>query len=197
MTQTRSDRRGGYGPAWLWSAGLTCALIAIAVSQLYRPWGFQSERGGAEGHQGWVFVWIATGQSRGEWGGDYGIGWRPSFPELLADAAKFQWSWIPSFHSGEYWANTNRSRFGGLVFPAYQIHLPLYSPILIGLLISGLLGVRTWRRRGDQGRTGMCRSCGYNLTGNTSGRCPECGAEILKPKAAGANEAGGGNATDV
>lgn len=24
-----------------------------------------------------------------------------------------------------------------------------------------------------------CRSCGYDLTGNTSGRCPECGLEIL------------------
>ena len=23
-----------------------------------------------------------------------------------------------------------------------------------------------------------CRNCGYNLTGNTSGRCPECGAEV-------------------
>lgn len=23
---------------------------------------------------------------------------------------------------------------------------------------------------------GLCQNCGYNLTGNTSGRCPECGA---------------------
>jgi len=25
----------------------------------------------------------------------------------------------------------------------------------------------------------QCHACGYNLTGNTSGRCPECGSEIL------------------
>ena len=25
---------------------------------------------------------------------------------------------------------------------------------------------------------GCCRRCGYNLTGNLSGRCPECGKEI-------------------
>lgn len=26
----------------------------------------------------------------------------------------------------------------------------------------------------------LCRSCGYNLTGNVSGRCPECGSEIRR-----------------
>jgi hypothetical protein len=25
---------------------------------------------------------------------------------------------------------------------------------------------------------GFCRACGYNLTGNVSGRCPECGTPI-------------------
>ena len=26
-----------------------------------------------------------------------------------------------------------------------------------------------------------CRECGYNLTGNVSGVCPECGTEIEQP----------------
>jgi hypothetical protein len=29
--------------------------------------------------------------------------------------------------------------------------------------------------RAPQGETGLCTNCGYNLTGNESGRCPECG----------------------
>lgn len=33
-------------------------------------------------------------------------------------------------------------------------------------------GVRRWRRRR---RKGFCVKCGYNLTGNVSGICPECG----------------------
>lgn len=33
-----------------------------------------------------------------------------------------------------------------------------------------------WRRR----RMGMCLSCGYDLTGNESGTCPECGIEIAE-----------------
>ena len=33
---------------------------------------------------------------------------------------------------------------------------------------------RLWRRR----RQGLCLSCGYNLTGNTSGTCSECGEKM-------------------
>lgn len=34
--------------------------------------------------------------------------------------------------------------------------------------------LRRWRRR----RWGMCLRCGYDLTGNESGVCPECGGDI-------------------
>ena len=27
---------------------------------------------------------------------------------------------------------------------------------------------------------GLCMACGYDLTANKSGTCPECGAEIVK-----------------
>ena len=37
--------------------------------------------------------------------------------------------------------------------------------------------VRRWRRR----RKGWCLSCGYDLTGNVSGVCPECGTEVKQP----------------
>lgn len=32
-----------------------------------------------------------------------------------------------------------------------------------------------WRRDRCRRRPGRCRKCNYNLTGNTSGVCPECG----------------------
>ncbi|MHC4698780.1 MAG: hypothetical protein ACYTFA_18780, partial [Planctomycetota bacterium] len=36
--------------------------------------------------------------------------------------------------------------------------------------------IRRWYRL----RMGWCIFCGYNLTGNLSGRCPECGARVEK-----------------
>ena len=44
----------------------------------------------------------------------------------------------------------------------------------ICVCVAGL--VRRKRRR-----RGCCIKCGYDLTGNTSGVCPECGVEITKP----------------
>lgn len=47
-------------------------------------------------------------------------------------------------------------------------------PFLIGALLSVLLlgQIRVWRRLMT---VGVCRGCGYDLTGNVSGVCPECG----------------------
>ena len=54
-----------------------------------------------------------------------------------------------------------------------QLALPLWIP----LLLIGAPTVILWRndRRYPPGH---CRKCGYNLTGNVSGICPECGTPI-------------------
>ncbi len=56
-------------------------------------------------------------------------------------------------------------------------HLPAAVPLWLPL---GLLGIPTallWWLDGPP-RPGHCQNCGYNLTGNTSGRCPECGERV-------------------
>ena len=35
------------------------------------------------------------------------------------------------------------------------------------------------RARSLRHRAALCANCGYDLTGNTSGRCPECGAQLV------------------
>jgi hypothetical protein len=59
----------------------------------------------------------------------------------------------------------------------YFVFLPLWMPFVLfapypAFVLARLLRKRTpaWRRR-----HGLCARCGYDLTGNTSGVCPECG----------------------
>ena len=42
--------------------------------------------------------------------------------------------------------------------------------------ITWLLAVRPRQRRTYRHVRGLCQACGYNLKGNASGVCPECGA---------------------
>lgn len=51
----------------------------------------------------------------------------------------------------------------------------------IGLVVNTVLvslAVLLRRRLYPIYPSGHCQRCGYNLTGNVSGRCPECGAEV-------------------
>ena len=55
--------------------------------------------------------------------------------------------------------------------PAWFLFILLASYPTIALIRGPL---RRWRWR----RKGLCTKCNYNLTGNTSGVCPECGNEF-------------------
>lgn len=62
---------------------------------------------------------------------------------------------------------------------AYSVRLPLWVPGLVCLLWLGyLLG------RGGRYQSGQCQDCGYNLRGNVSGVCPECGERVAPAAAA-------------
>ncbi len=52
-------------------------------------------------------------------------------------------------------------------------------PLWILLLSSGLAALILWYRHRPP-KPGYCAVCGYNLTGNMSGVCPECGTEITQ-----------------
>ena len=56
----------------------------------------------------------------------------------------------------------------------WVVVFPLWIPLLIVIVPTAIL----WHR--DPGRVlpGHCRKCGYDLTGNVSGRCPECGKAV-------------------
>ena len=59
--------------------------------------------------------------------------------------------------------------------PTYRgIVLPLWVPCVVILIPSGIL----WWKRHEHLNAGHCRICEYNLKGNVSGQCPECGTMI-------------------
>ena len=71
---------------------------------------------------------------------------------------------------------SDQSDFGGALFACN--FLPSAGLIVFGVL-HGILRVIDYRRA-RRAETGFCVECGYNLTGNVSGGCPECGTEITE-----------------
>lgn len=73
--------------------------------------------------------------------------------------------------------------------PSWTPHAPtideyIEADIAAGVTISLMLLLPVWAAyRFDQWRKrasqpGVCRKCGYDLTGNVSGVCPECGEKV-------------------
>ncbi len=59
-----------------------------------------------------------------------------------------------------------------------MLSIPAWTLITVFVAVPcSLLVFRIWRRRWRTKR-GCCVACGYNLAGNTTGRCPECGAVV-------------------
>jgi hypothetical protein len=49
------------------------------------------------------------------------------------------------------------------------------NPFWIPVIVTGVATLLCWKIRRRRFAPGHCQACGYNLTGNVSGRCPECG----------------------
>jgi len=59
--------------------------------------------------------------------------------------------------------------------PIYAFIFPYWPFVLAGLPLPAFRFIRKRHRRTNPGH---CPACNYNLTGNTSGVCPECGTAI-------------------
>ena len=99
------------------------------------------------------------------------------FPENLWP----RWDIVPAYAPGR--ADVIRSRYIGIILP-YWVVLAVALPLPVFWTIRH-------RRRVRRRELLLCRFCGYNLTGNTSGMCPECGAACKAASPAGASPAAG------
>lgn len=57
----------------------------------------------------------------------------------------------------------------------YEFKVPWWVAIVIPLILPAFVGVQRYRHRTKRGH---CSKCRYDLMGNTSGLCPECGTSI-------------------
>lgn len=55
------------------------------------------------------------------------------------------------------------------------VEIPLWLLLFVCALPAAAIWIRGWQTNEPQ-----CDRCGYNLTGNLSGRCPECGTQVQK-----------------
>jgi hypothetical protein len=133
---------------------------------------------------GIVALWCATGVWWVAWGNDHdadirlacgsltiNIGRKPSVFEkwTCAKGLEFGTAYEPGLSLGDLpWLWTFDQPWSVMgELPLWLVCPPL---ALLVLLVSSL---RRRSKRGD-----FCLKCGYNLAGNVSGRCPECGSAV-------------------
>ena len=68
------------------------------------------------------------------------------------------WEWNLFAHSSSDW----------------MVFMPLWAPVVL----AGVVMTWMWRRHHTLRPTGSCAHCGYDLRGNASGVCPECGQRV-------------------
>ncbi len=77
----------------------------------------------------------------------------------------------------------NRIAFPGVKWTTYllfgarhnSLAISLWPPFALFAIYPVIAFTRGPLRRHRRRRRGLCLQCGYNLTGNVTGRCPECG----------------------
>jgi len=67
---------------------------------------------------------------------------------------------------------------GPVISTVHMVVIPLWLPTAFVGALTALL----WRRDRRRVPLGRCEWCGYDLTKNESGRCPECGVGISAPR---------------
>ncbi len=138
-------------------------------------------------------LWLSFGQLFVQWP-DYAGQVDPEALAVLDENDSEEMSWEVDW-ANEYWSDYLTSgsqyvRYCGFVWPyvghrdafrsgclgfpdAFVIRLPFWFPLLVAAVPTTVL----WHRDRRRSKSGHC-PCGYNLTGNESGICPECGTAV-------------------
>jgi hypothetical protein len=160
------------GPLFNFTAIVLLALLAATIAlwvrsywrddSLYLDWRMESI--GVNSAGGVITFWRLHGRSHRK-----KLGWESREPEeyYLVEHRFGQ------FGFGREPTNDPKETGYNLMVPHWSLLLPL-SALLLFRVVLLLRSSRSPSRS-------ACEKCGYNLTGNTSGICPECGTAIPLP----------------
>ncbi|MBN2562525.1 MAG: hypothetical protein JXQ75_16495 [Phycisphaerae bacterium] len=123
---------------------------------------------------GGFFYYVREGPREFEWIAKELDCWRSARdPVIVRPRHRQQFGlWLPTTESRSF----DLSGLSQKTYSAYDFIMPFWPLFAITAIPTAFL---IWRQR-RQIPLGCCQKCGYNLTGNTSGICPECGTHILK-----------------
>ena len=85
----------------------------------------------------------------------------------IGDNADWPTYWLPHYD----WRMKRFARLPTIV-------LPLWIPFILFATYPAITMIRSHRWRKHERADGCCSKCLYNLRGNVSGICPECGTKI-------------------
>jgi hypothetical protein len=106
--------------------------------------------------------------------------------ELWPDGAEVRGSTLTSINGGSPTFCLDPASFASVRERWHQrldvqvVSLPIWPLMVVAALPPIITGFRYMLSKLRR-RRGSCPTCGYNLTGNTSGTCPECGTPITIP----------------
>ncbi len=116
-----------------------------------------------------VAAWIAelfwtVGYRDGMWGIGFQQGLIGCWTSSIALSR--EWVIVEAWGSPQWWPQNLKISSGN------YIYIPIWMFLLPALFAT------LWLWRSDRRPKHGCMNCGYNLTGNVSGVCPECGTAI-------------------
>jgi hypothetical protein len=158
-----------------WTGTVACvATLAAGVLtlKLRFEWLSAEERIGIAAQWGalWL-IWRSDGYPFDAWGGPV--------PEAGWSIHWYEFDWSEAF--GLASRQITRPTLGW----ASPKHRSLSIPFWMLLVAIGIPTFRLWQRD-RRYKPGHCRHCGYNLTGNQCGVCPECGEPAHETRRANA-----------
>lgn len=144
-------KRSRFRRATKWMGLIFCALVVAAWGlSLFSCFGYVGATGIRYVGHGQVYITYLENGSQAD------LGW-------VFRREDFSCSWLPAHRVD--WLHAS--------WPLARWWIPLWTPFL-----AVALPTAWFCHRDRRPPRGYCAGCSYNLTGNVSGTCPECGMEF-------------------